>query len=269
MFGFKPHKLTAKTFKGIGQLAKRFKVLRDLAPWYAAEIVREAVAAKVPVTPEWRPYREGFETVRIGGPRKPTFAVVVSGNKSSQIKKIDAPVTLIHVRALRRMVRPAPSIQILERYSPWTMDTLPFMPTKREATVTSKRTTKQVALRVSKQRKQDRIFWAKDLEKAGRKETHKKDRPKTTPRTAKPVSDLQGHALRLEFGLGIKAVPHWRPALLPFIRDRNEIFRRRPELLDIFNLKFRHWKSMKSHPRKRISRADAKRFSPFAAKLGL
>lgn len=272
IFTLKTPRKTAATWKMLKQLPKRVDVLRRVVPQIVAEAVQRDVVENIPTGREWKTYRQGLETVRISGNRKaPAFAVVLSARAatSTRTRKVDSTSTLIYIRSRRRLAKLSDVVRILERYNPWTPETLPFTPAAREARMISKKVTRQTASRVTRDRKRDRTFWSVELQRAGHKEV-KKDKRLRTSAVAKPQPDAAYPALRLEFGLGQKAHPHWRPAIRPFTRQPGHaILREAPNLVDLFDPAFRGWKTWGGKVQRTISRAEAKRFTPFQNKLGL
>jgi hypothetical protein len=269
MFRLRLSKRTKDAFKFIKELPKRYKALQARIPFVVAQGVHAGLLERIPEKDEWSSYRNGLEVVGVASKNKGFYAIRLQANGRGGSAQVDPPRTLIYIRPHRRLSKVPPMIQILSQYSPWTADTLPFMPSKRDAIVVSRRSTKQVTARVASQRKRDRPFWSKEMVKAGRKETKKSNRVKPSI-AAKPATDYAYQALRLEFGLGIRAVPHWRPSIRPFIRNPlRAIMARDPQLAEYLSPKFRGWKSWRSKVKNTISKAEAAKFVPFQQRLGL
>ncbi len=268
MFTLKKSKGAKKTLKFVSEMEKRYKALRHRVVYTAASGILDLLRTKIPQAEEWNTYRDGLELAHISSKRSGLYTIHLPNNPSaSGTKKIDPPRTLIYFRAHRRLSRIPPAVQVLVKYSPWTAATLPFTPSKRDAIMISRNSTKQVTSRVTSERRKDRPFWSRELQKAGRRETKKSNRPKTD--TAKPMPDYAHKAIRLEFGLGIRAVPHWRPSVGFFKNAPSEILRLDPSLNDYLDPKFRGWKNRPTRIKNTISRAEAKNFIPFQRKLGL
>lgn len=268
MFSMKLSKKARKTFKFIRELPKRLGAFRSRVPYVFASRVLSDLKESIPQGSEWNSYREGLEIVGVSSRKSGWVALRLPDRPTSTAAtKVDPPRTLLYVHAHRRLTKVPPLISVLAKYSPWTADTLPFMPSKKDAVIVSRKSTKQVAMRVANQRKKDRPFWSRELQKAGRRDTRKSDRLKTDK--ASPMPDYAYQALRLEFGLGIRAAPHWRPALSAIRRSPIALLQQDTVLMDYLDPKSRGWRSRSSPVKSRISKAAAKKFVPFQRRLGL
>jgi hypothetical protein len=197
------------------------------------------------------------------------FAVHISARvvAGQRVRKVDSASTTLYVRARSRMARTPDSVQVLIKYGPWTAETIPFFPPARDARVIAKRVTRLVASRVSRDRRKDRPFWSSEMEHAGKKEV-RKDPKSRTARRAKARPDVTHPAVGLEFGIGRRAQPHWRPALLPFTRSPGRaILRAAPTLSDLLDPKFRRWKTWGTKVRSTISLSETQKLQPFQTKI--
>lgn len=271
-FTLKMNRKTKRAFQMISQLPRRMAVLYRVVPLIAARQVQTDVVAALPPDKEWRGYRDGLETVRISGTkREPAYAVQLSSKRAGtqRVRKIDAASTVIYVRSKRRLAKASEAVRVLERNNPWTLDTLPFSPSGKEARLISKKVSKQAAARVARRLKRDKPFWSAELQRAGKKEV-RKDRRLTRAASAKPRPEAAFPAIGLEFGIGRVARPHWRPAILPFTRNPTRaILKAAPDLPNLLDPSYRAWKRWGPRVKVTISKADAKKFTPFQTKLGL
>jgi hypothetical protein len=102
-----------------------------------------------------------------------------------------------------------PTFAILEKLGPWTVDTIPFLPSDRQGQIVlKKKTPKEV------QAIRDANFEAGSVTE-GKMVTFGIN---FTPRDKvyselRVVRDLEVEALALEFGMAINSKPHWRPSL--------------------------------------------------------
>ena len=268
---FKLPRKTRQTLRMLPQMAKRFAKLRKVVPQVAAETALESLRTAIPVDREWKTYREGLEVARVTGlgRNEAAFAIRLSPRAaaSQRVRKVDAGATVLYVRPRTRLARTSDAVRVLTRYNPWTQETLPFYPPAKQARVIAKRVTRQAAARVTRNRKRDRPFWSVELDRAGKREV-RKDR-KVKAARAKPVADVAHPALGLEFGIGRRARPHWRPAIRPFTRGAGRaILRAAPDLMSLLDPSFRGWKTWGSKVKQTISKAEAKKFIPFQSKLG-
>jgi hypothetical protein len=164
-----------------------------------------------------------------------------------------------------------PAIEVLERYNPWTIDTLPFQPERSEAMIISRKVDRREADRVSKLRKRDTPQWRAELDRAGVRNI-KKDRQIKPPKSVKTIPDVAFEALRLEFGLGgVKGHAHWRPAILRLVHGgvKHEVRHKKDYAKTLTSLKFRGWKKWPTRTRHKIRIAEAQKYVPFQKKLGI
>lgn len=109
---------------------------------------------------------------------------------------------------------------VLSRYNPWTMDTLPYEPTRREAAVTSRRVTDREVRPIEADRR-------RDVERKVERELRDLGvqlRPKGKVLLSRRVSrDLAFEVLCREFGVPpVRGQAHWRPAIhrIPRVAER-------------------------------------------------
>jgi hypothetical protein len=197
---FKANRTARKFFE---TLDKRFKVLGRTLAYESARFVLEEVYRRLPAGE----YRDSLELVDVGDG---VFAVRAK-NKAKRVSEIDSQATALYVRPKsRRVLRLHPEIGVLAQHSPWTMDTLPFFPSRRHAIVVSRTVRRSELEHIVEDRKKDRAMWKSELERLG-------VRPKVKleiPPKARVLPDVAFEALRIEFGLaGKDSRAHWRPAL--------------------------------------------------------
>jgi len=189
----------------------RTRALLDDVPRVVAEHVETRVLSKVPQGTDWKAYRKAFRVDRIVGLSKDEGGWIVRATpRSKRVSRVDAQKLVLYVEPRRRQRRLPEEIAILARFSPWTLDTLPFAPKKADARLVSRRVHVREVQRVAKQRRRDEKEWRPQLAKAGVRGDKKK---KAMP-SVRAAPDIAFEALRLELGLGgMKPRPHWRPAV--------------------------------------------------------
>lgn len=138
--------------------------------------------------------------------------VVAPGSAHGQkLSRADVPRTVLYVRprvVSGRAVDPA--AVVLSQYNPWTMGTLPYEPSKMEASIMSRRVRQAEVAEIERRRTLDRALVDRQVRDLGK-----------IPVRADPVllqrrviRDLAFEILRREYGLGDAAhVAHWRPAV--------------------------------------------------------
>ena len=263
---------TLKAYRLVAEWEERTARVMKHLPVLVADYTRKEMLELIPKGEEWSAYRRSLEVARISGMPVGTAGVVLHANmRSRQVRRVDVPRTVLYIRSTRKLRRVKPEITILERFSPWTLQTLPFMPKRGEALVVSRRVSKREVEQVEKDRLKDRTKWRRELDRAGVKEV-KKDRQLQIPKKVRALPDVAFEALRLEFGLGnVKQKAHWRPALrrLKSGGIKSMIRLNRKLRLAFTDLDFRGWKRWPKKTRNKVRMSEARNYLPFQKKLGI
>ena len=139
------------------------------------------------------------------------FGILPEGSAGSQrLEAVDVQRTVLYVRP--KLVRgvASPAAVVLERQNPWTMDTLPYEPKIREASLISRRVTEHEVAVIEKQRTKDRPAVERELQGLG-VELRSKAKVLLSRRVTR---DLGWEVLRHEFGVPpVRGKAHWRPAV--------------------------------------------------------
>lgn len=254
------------------QWSKRADKLKAALPYYGALYVKRELLQRVPKKAEWKSYRQSLEVARIAGLSPGEFAFAVRTNmKHRAVRKMDAQRTVLYVRVRKQLRKVAPEVFVLEKYGPWTMDTIPFTPERSDAYVISRKQTKLAVDKVAKARRKDRSKWRAELDRAGFREVKKDTRIKV-PKKLRAIPEMALDVLKLEFGLGgAKPKAHWRPAIRRLILTGvKEILRTKHELKrSMTSLSARQWKRWPPKTRHKIGISQARSFIPFQKKLGI
>lgn len=265
----RPDRNAIQARKLVSEWPKRTKGLVRFVAHWAAKRAYDNIQQKVPSGPEWAAYRESLKLASVKGDLEGASAfTVLADPKAREVREVDGPKVLLYIRSRRRLKRVKPEIEILEKYSPWTLQTLPFSPKRSDAQVISRTVTEREVKKVTKARMRDRKQWRFELLRAGSPVS--KDRvPDTRPPQATP--DVAFEAMRLEFGLGVKAAPHWRPAISDVVRAGVTSLQQDPAIQAAFTKpSFTDWQSWeKIDTTTSISSGDARKFLPFQEKLGI
>lgn len=191
--------------------------------------------------------------------------------KGRGISKAEEESTVIYVSVKDNLMKAPPeSMIILEDYSPWTMETLPYAPDPKTTDVISRRVSPREVGRVRRMRKRDKPEWKRRAIKAGVKVAGAGLAPR--PRGMEAIPDTAFESLRLEFGLGGEpAKPHWRRAILKLALrgGAGMIARKREFTRAMTNLSFNAWERWPRRTTKFATVATAKKYVPFQKKLGL
>lgn len=208
------------------ELPKRLHAVMKMVPFIAASETYLNLMDYIPGGPRWASYRNSLSVTRFGGAKAPfpTFGVYSHPTRLRD-REIDSERSVLYVRPKKNFAAPVrPEVQILHKFSPWTMGTLPFSPKRNEAVLVVRRVSKREVQHIAKQRLKDQPEWRKLLEKAGAKNVNLN---KTPPELkTKIIHDLAFDALRLELGYGgAKAVPHWRPSIYMALNYIRRLFK--------------------------------------------
>lgn len=199
--------------KFLDELPDRTKGIIGFAPFAAAVRVYGGVKEGMPRSEDTDLYRKALHVAQIKTSGDTYIYAVRGRTKRLKIADLKQQDTVLYIRVRKgKFVRKDPKIDILEKYSPWTLDTIPYYPKKREAEVIARKAREREVRIISDSRKHDRRKWEPELSRLGVKVNRsKKAKPEEG---SKAIADLAMLAMRIEFGLdGRKAVPHWRPAL--------------------------------------------------------
>jgi len=130
---------------------------------------------------------------------------------SQRLRSVDVKRTVLYVRPKVRggeVVEPA--TVVLERSNPWTMDTLPYEPSRFEASMLSRRVTEKEARVIESRRRQELREVRQELKDLG-----VQLRPPSKALLSRRVTrDIAFEVLRYEFGIPpIPGRSHWKPAI--------------------------------------------------------
>lgn len=255
----------------IEQWPERAEHIRRFVPYLAAHFVLRKILEKLPSQDDWAAYRSALEVVSvIGAQRGLSVYALRASHHRRKVRQVEVSRTILHVRPNRKLRRVKPEITILEKYSPWTVQTLPFTPKRSDAIVISRKVGKKEADKVAKARMKDRPAWRKALDHVGRREVHK-DKRLEIPNKVKALPDVAFEALRLEFGTGgMKSIPHWKPAIRELISTgMRSILREDPRIKRAFTRAgFTGWRRWPPRSKRKTRMSELKSFASFQKKLG-
>lgn len=218
---------TKRRWALLTELGPRMEAIARMTPFVAANTLLHGVQARMPAGIQWASYRQSLVLARVRTPANqlPTFAVHAKRRGRQETVEVDRNV--IYVKPKRSYASAVPpEIRVLQRFSPWTAETLPFAPSPKRATLMVRRVSRREVQRVGEQREKDKPEWRKALADVGIR--NESGQPPAVTKETKVVSDLAFNALRLEFGYGgTRATPHWRPALKETLNYVQSLFRRR------------------------------------------
>lgn len=201
--------------------SERIQFAMATATFEAARALQEDLMTKLPSGKAWAGLRSALRLGRVSTSKgEAAYGVYadLSGLPKQKARKLDVKTTVVYIRPKRsHRVRVPEQVQVLAQFSPWTMDSLPFFPSKRHATLISKSVSDKEVDRIKAIREGDRTKWEPMLAKLG---IRVKDKLELPPKAA-VVEDVAFRAIRLEFGgAEVAARPIWRPAIRSLAKGR-------------------------------------------------
>lgn len=246
----------------------RSRALRRFVAFSMAKQAYESLQDKIPKGEAWNAYRTSLQIAEVPGLKNADSFLIRANPRSRTVSDIDAPITLLYIRSRPRLRRIPPKVKILEKYNPWTLQTLPFTPSRMDAVVVSRKVTKREHDQVQRARIKDQMRWRKDLTGVGvRVPVVRPDKQKS----AKTIPDVAHEAFRLEFGIGVKSEAHWRPSVQHVMRQGiRDLKRDRRITASMIKPSFTLWRSWgKIKARTKVRASEARDFVPFQRKLGI
>lgn len=221
-------------FQMLRQWPTRWKNFRAQMMYDVATFTMKSVQQKIPNGLEFQDYKKSIRVAEVVGmPMGMQGFAVESAAKSSQL--MDASGTLLYVKARRAKAGPSRAL-VLEQFGPWTVDTIPFIPTKDEAVVLRRKVRRKEVARVSTERRQSKSRWSAALSKLG---VQIPEAQRQTVAKGKQIPEFMQKALGLEFPdiiyrgakrSGGSSAP-WRRTLIELVRrEMPRFLERRPRL---------------------------------------
>lgn len=195
-------------YKVVDELPERIQAIIEKMPLWAAEEFLEQLMRRGPQ--DIPNYLKKLRIHRFRDPKADhVFGVVLPGYEHShKLTLDDVSQTIIYVTQ-RRKARPDRGVEVLERYNPWTMGTLPYDP-GRAAAITSRKVTEREVGLIRDRRTRDRSRVDPELRELGIEVS----RSHPTLLSRKVSRDIVFEALRREFGVaGNPHQPHLRSSL--------------------------------------------------------
>jgi len=221
MFEIKPERKNRLSQRFTGELVAREKSAMKLLPRKAASVTLQAVRNGIPPEKEWDVYRDSLGIYELAGTGKIYEVGVVSKPKETQLKVIDTYSTVLYIQPRGRGTEISEAALLLQRYEPWSLSTLPYEPSPKEAEVIARRVSPREVKAVEIKLRSLLGPIERELARLG---VRLRKLPKTVL-NRKVKMDLAYMALRLELGLaGFPHVPHWRPVLRRIVKNPHLTF---------------------------------------------
>lgn len=192
--------------------------------------------------------------------------VVRIHDKAKQLTVKESRRAVLYVEPTRGSVlkRVPQEIKILQKYGPWTKDNLPYVPRKKDARVIKRLVTPGEFRKVNETRKKDEHMWRAELQRIG-----VRVRTVVAAKEITTVSDLSQRSMNLEFGIGDKSIPHWRPAMAWVSRGgAKQVFDSLEIKRAMLSPSYKGWKQWKASPKK-VSDQGIQELAAFQKKIGL
>jgi hypothetical protein len=248
---------------------ERIKLIKSAIVFLAARELSKTVLDGIPTGSAYKIYRKSFRVSRLIG--EPGIFAVHCQAASHNVKKLPADQTVLFIKPLERSTVPNEPMKVLEKYSPWTLNTLPIMPDRRQAVLTYRKVARAQVNKIAESNKKKEVLWRKELADAGIRGVRKKHgQGENLFDSARGVPDLAFDAFRLEFGLGgIRAKPHWRPAIRKLVQSGLSSISSKKEIVEaLTKQEFGALRRLQKTPYI-VRVTDAQNFRTFQEKLGL
>ena len=249
------------------ELPARWKAAQRYMAYSMAEEAKAQLLRRIPKTADYKDLRRSLEVVQGGSAKDVVFAVRARPSAQA-VRKLDPKKDVVYVTAKRAAADIPDEIRVLEAFSPWPVDMLPFEPDRRFVDLVHRKVSVREVERLRKARTKSRPQWRRLLAQAGVTGTAEK-RPDVSE--SRSVPDRVFQSLNLEFGLGTEAVPHWRPAVKEvqkpgFARKVVESGQFRKTLTDP---KFRAWRAWQRGLTETVPLSEIADLRDFEDKLGI
>lgn len=247
-----------RTHALVRQLPARGAALKTNVAYRVMHTLRDRVLHFMPRSGELQSYRDSLKerAVRTG----PGLDAFVLRSEAPRNKSVDPAATLFYVRPTRRRrARGSKAVAVLVKYGPWTAETLPFLPTRRQASVIFRKVSAREVRAVTKAREDDAPRWRRALARAGLR-----TKPASIPWASVSsglIPDVAFEALAVEFGPHHPR-PHWRPALRDAVRGVGALHRERELVKLLTDPEYTGWK--RATPRlRRVRSMELRKYVAF------
>jgi len=137
------------------------------------------------------------------------WAIAARATTIGQTENYDPNTSILQVVPRYDIGKDDPIGEILINFGPWTAETIPFVPSQRQASVVMKKATTQTVTEI----KRDNLANMAAIQGLMTKHELVFDTRNDVYRELKIVPDLEVEALRIEFGQAENSGAHWRPAI--------------------------------------------------------
>lgn len=207
----KPTAKAKRTMRLVNQLPERTEAIIKTFPQLVAFEVLKHIQSNAPNAIEGYPKMLSVKDIPSIQGWEITAILPPGWAQSQRLRSVDVKRTVLYVRPKVKggeVVEPA--TVVLERHNPWTMDTLPYEPSRFEASLMSRRVDEKEARKIEMWRRQELPAIRLELRDLG-----VQLRPPAKVLLSRRVTrDIAFEVLRHEFGVPpIQGKAHWRPAI--------------------------------------------------------
>jgi hypothetical protein len=254
----------------------RFQSVMSTSCYEGAKFVQSYVLARIPRSEEYAGYRKALRIAKVTGLPAETPAwcayidIRLAGGRAVDPKRTSITVVAKKRRADSEKQPRRTPVSVLEKFGPWTYETIPYLPSKAEADVTFQRVTKVEADRIAKQNKRTRSLWTRALARAGRTNPDTPAKVKTSDANDSKMTDMERKAIDLEFGLGGGApVPAWKIAAATFQRTQLGTIAQRDRVVQgaLVEAEVERWRNYPPAREGTVPLSTVDKFLPFSEKI--
>jgi hypothetical protein len=253
------------------ELVQRGESMAKMIAYAAAKQAYDMLLNEIPGGSDYAEIRKSLKLVEVGGTKKGQQAAysIHIPSRGRNIKKMDADKTIIIVTAKKGMKRASPDVALLEKNGPWTVDTIPFWPTRSEAVVSQRIVSAREIDSVSKQRKSNLPKIIFQLKEMGRNiKPYKPGDSGRVKGNAKAVPDVAMQMLSLEFSNSGKSKPVFRKVIKSTIGSMPGLSKRFSQITDAMtnpnSTEYKNWPKRMN----KISSGQAGKYVGFQKRLG-